>query len=100
MWMIVMFDLPVTEKPQRKAATDFRNFLLDQGLMMAQFSVYFRLLSGPDAVNSLEKKIAAFLPDEGKVNILTITDKQYERMQTYTGKHYNPPKKQDQLQLF
>lgn len=100
MWMIVMFDLPVSEKPQRKAATNFRKFLLDQGFAMAQFSVYYRLLSGLDAVSALEKKISACLPDEGQVNILTITDKQYERMQTYTGKLYDPPKKQEQLQLF
>ena len=67
---------------------------------MAQFSVYYRLLSGLDAVSALEKKIQTCLPDEGKVNILTITDKQYERMQTYIGKYYDSPKKQEQLQLF
>lgn len=31
MWMIVMFDLPVVLKAERKAATDFRNALLDMG---------------------------------------------------------------------
>ena len=31
MWILVMFDLPTDTKPQRKAATDFRNFLLDEG---------------------------------------------------------------------
>jgi len=98
--MIVMFDLPVSEKPQRKAATDFRNFLLDQGFGMAQFSVYYRLVSGLEAAQAMENKINNCLPDEGKVNILTITDKQYERMQTYVGKLYDPPKKQEQLQLF
>jgi CRISPR-associated protein Cas2 len=100
MWMLVMFDLPVTEKPQRKAATNFRNLLLGQGFGMAQFSVYYRLLSGLDAAKALEAKIKAALPEEGKVNILTITDKQYERMQSYTGTTYIPTKKQEQLQLF
>lgn len=100
MWMIVMFDLPVTEKPLRKAASDFRHFLLDQGFGMAQFSVYYRLLSGLDAAKGLEAKIVASLPPEGKVNILCITDKQYERMQTFTGNTYTPAKKQEQFQLF
>ena len=100
MWMLVMFDLPVTEKPQRKAATNFRNYLLDQGFQIAQFSIYYRLLGSKEAAASLSKKIEAALPDEGKVNILTITDKQYERMQTFAGKTYEPPKKQEQLQLF
>ena len=31
MWLVVMFDLPVVEKTERKAATEFRNNLLDQG---------------------------------------------------------------------
>ena len=43
-WMIVAFDLPVVEKEQRKAATRFRKFLLDDGYQMLQFSVYARSL--------------------------------------------------------
>ena len=31
MWMMVMFDLPVTDKAARKEYTRFRNFLLDNG---------------------------------------------------------------------
>ncbi|MGD9917308.1 MAG: hypothetical protein AB7U46_04770 [Paenirhodobacter sp.] len=31
MWILVMFDLSTDTKPQRKAAGDFRNFLLDEG---------------------------------------------------------------------
>jgi len=40
MWLLVMFDLPVTQKEERKEAADFRNYLLDLGFEMAQFSVY------------------------------------------------------------
>ncbi len=46
MWLMVMFDLPVTEKEQRKEATYFRNRLLDLGFEMIQFSVYMRFCSG------------------------------------------------------
>ena len=31
MWLIVMFDLPVIEREERKSATRFRNDLLDMG---------------------------------------------------------------------
>lgn len=48
MWMFVLFDLPVVEKEDRKAATDFRNYLLDDGFQMVQFSTYVRLLSGKE----------------------------------------------------
>lgn len=35
MWMMVMFDLPVESKVERKIASEFRNFLRDQGFEMA-----------------------------------------------------------------
>lgn len=100
LWMLVMFDLPVMEPEERKAATGFRNFLLDQGFNMAQFSVYYRLLSGKDAADSMEKKIQAGVPNRGSVHILTITDKQYETMRVFQGKRQESTKKAQQLTLF
>lgn len=41
-WLFVCFDLPVKEEHQRKAATAFRKYLLDDGFQMLQFSVYIR----------------------------------------------------------
>ena len=49
MWILVMFDLPTDTKPQRKAATAFRNFLLDEGFERSQFSVYARFVNGKEA---------------------------------------------------
>ena len=39
---MVTFDLPVGTKAQRKRATAFREFLLDDGFHMVQWSVYAR----------------------------------------------------------
>ena len=57
MWMLVLFDLPVMEKEERKEATEFRNYLLDLGFQMVQFSVYARLLSGKDSAMTYAKKL-------------------------------------------
>lgn len=102
MWMQVLFDLPVKTKKQRKAATDFRNFLLDQGFEMAQFSVYQRWCSGKEMAENLSKKVEANLPEEGKVHILTFTDKQYANMKTFRGRKRGKkrPENPDQLTLF
>lgn len=101
MWMFVLFDLPVVEKEERKSATAFRNFLLDEGFAMTQYSVYNRLLSGKEAVEKYSRKIFERLPDEGKVDIICITDKQYENIISYSSRKVNPSKKQDnQLLLF
>lgn len=101
MWVVVMFDLPVVEKAERKAATDFRNALLDMGFEMAQFSVYMRFCAGQAQVDTYAKRVEVALPEGGKVNILTFTDKQYERIVTFHGKSKQPPNKTpDQFDLF
>ena len=93
MWMVVMFDLPVVEKTERKAATAFRNALLDQGFEMAQFSVYMRFCTSQAQADTYSKRVEDALPEGGKVNILTFTDKQYERIVTFLGKTKQPANK-------
>jgi CRISPR-associated protein Cas2 len=101
MWIFVMFDLPVVEKSERKAALDFRNNLLDNGFEMAQFSVYMRFCSSSSQVDTLAKKIEKHLPTDGKVSILQFTDKQYERIILFRGKSKLPKNKSpDQYDLF
>jgi len=101
MWMVVMFDLPVVEKAERKAATDFRNGLLDMGFEMSQFSVYMRFCTSPAQVDTYCKQVQSALPEGGKVNVLQFTDKQYERILSFHGKVKQPSKKTpDQFDLF
>jgi len=100
LWMLVMFDLPVVEKSDRKAATRFRNFLLDQGIAMAQFSVYYRMVSGKDSSETMEKRIRDNLPKYGSVQIVAITDKQYENIKVFNGKQRENTEKRQQLLLF
>jgi CRISPR-associated protein Cas2 len=101
MWMVVMFDLPVVEKAERKAATDFRNSLLDMGFQMSQFSVYMRFCTSVVQVDTYGKRVENALPLGGKVNILQFTDKQYERIISFHGKAKQPANKtSDQFDLF
>lgn len=86
MWMMVLFDLPVLTKPERKAATRFRQFLLDQGFEMSQFSVYLRFCSGKEQVETLTSRIGKNVPSTGKVHILCFTDRQYENMVCFDGR--------------
>jgi len=101
MWITVMFDLPVVTKAERKAATGFRNALLDMGFEMSQFSVYMRFCTSPTQIDTYCKQVEDALPDGGKVNILQFTDKQYERIITFHGQVKTPQKKiPDQFDLF
>lgn len=101
MWVVVMFDLPVVEKAERKAATAFRNSLLDMGFEMSQFSVYMRFCSSQKQVDTYCMRVEKNLPKGGKVNILQFTDKQYEHIITYCGNAKQPRNKSpDQYDLF
>ncbi len=101
LWMLVMFDLPTDTKAQRKAATGFRNFLLDEGFERSQFSVYARMVSGKEAFEARVAWIERALPSSGEVQILQFTDRQYETIirfsdQGRAARNRNP----EQLVLF
>ncbi|WP_419841661.1 CRISPR-associated endonuclease Cas2 [Candidatus Poriferisodalis sp.] len=82
---MVMFDLPVLTKPQRRRATLFRNDLLDLGFEMAQFSVYMKFSGSRPAVDALAYRVQSRIPPEGNVSILSFTDKQYGQMRVFNG---------------
>ena len=101
MWLLVMFDLPVVLKAERKAATEFRNKLLDMGFEMSQFSVYMRFCSSQTVVETYCRRVQECLPPGGKVIILQLTDKQYERILTFHRGSVQPAgKAPDQFALF
>ncbi len=101
MWIMVMFDLPVDTKERRKTASKFREFLLDQGYEMSQFSVYLRFCSGKEQLETFSRRIEQSLPEFGKVHILAFTDKQYENIIRFKGRARNASlKNPGQLALF
>ncbi|MDD3183507.1 MAG: CRISPR-associated endonuclease Cas2 [Alphaproteobacteria bacterium] len=91
MWMIVMFDLPVMAPVERKIATKFRNFLLDQGFEMSQFSVYFRFCGDRSRTAPYVKSIRQNAPKEGKISILFFTDKQFAEIINIQNYTTHPP---------
>lgn len=100
MWIIIFFDLPVGTDVERKAATKFRNDLLDSGFLMAQFSVYYKLAGTREHADKLARDIQAIVPPKGSINILTITDKQYANMICIVGKKKKKAEAPEQLLLF
>lgn len=101
MWIFVMFDLPVGTREQARKATQFRDFLLDEGFEKSQFSVYARFCGGKEKFESHMRRIEANLPDRGEVHVLTFTDKQYENIIRFSGQRKKRRRKNpDQLALF
>lgn len=101
MWMMVMFDLPVVTPPERAAATQFRLSLLDMGFLRCQLSVYMRFCTSGAQVQTYCQRVETALPKGGQVNIMQLTDKQYERIISFQGRKVQPPRKMpDQFDLF
>ena len=91
MWVLVLFDLPVRTKPQRKRATEFRKQLLEDGFMMMQYSVYARPCPSEENAEVHVERIRRNLPPLGSVRILKVTDRQYGRMLCFDGNRPAPP---------
>lgn len=98
---MVLFDLPVVTKPQRKAYSVFHKKLLKGGFSMWQYSVYVRHCASEENGLVHVRRVEAMLPSKGKVSILTITEKQMAAIHTYWGRaREDSPESPSQLELF
>lgn len=86
MRVMVFFDLPVTTKAKRKQYSKFRKFLIEDGYIMLQFSVYSRTVRNFDEALKFKRHIESNLPPEGSVRVMTVTEKQYAAMDILVGK--------------
>jgi CRISPR-associated protein Cas2 len=101
MWMIVMFDLPVITKAQRKDANHFRLSLLDMGYLKCQLSIYAKVCTSKEQAAVQVRQIKSILPPKGDVDILMITDAQFQRIICFQERRNTSPKNQPkQLELF
>lgn len=85
MRVLVFFDLPVVTGEQRREYTKFRKFLLKSGFLMLQESVYCKLALNGTAVNGIVDNVHKNSPPEGLVQLLTVTEKQYSKMDFIVG---------------
>lgn len=98
MWILVFFDLPTETKKDRKIYHEFRKNLLRDGFTMFQFSIYLRHCASRENMAVHIKRVHHWIPEYGKIGILTITDKQFGDMEIFYGKKAKV-KKQEPIQL-
>lgn len=85
MRVLVFFDLPVLSMEDRREYTRFRKFLLKSGFIMIQESVYGKLALNTTASNAVIKNIRKNKPAKGLVQMLTVTEKQFSKMEFVIG---------------
>ena len=85
MRLLVFYDLPMNSKYYIKEYTNFRKSLLRAGYIMIQYSIYSKLCLNQDSADRAIKRIEKELPKFGNVRLLTITEKQYQKMKIMVG---------------
>lgn len=89
MRILVMFDLPTTTEDDRRAYRHFRKFLIRNGFVMMQESVYSKLVQNATAADAVIQNLRKNKPAGGLVQALKITEKQYEKIEYITGEKHS-----------
>ncbi len=85
MRVIVFFDLPTKTRQDRREYAKFRKSLIKNGFIMIQESVYTKLALNQNVAMDIVKNVKHHKPPSGIVQTLTITEKQYSKMEYIIG---------------
>lgn len=85
MRVMVFFDLPTETLENKRNYRVFRKFLIKKGFMMLQESVYCRLALNQTVANSIAESVRNNKPTDGLVLLLTVTEKQFSKMEYICG---------------
>mgnify|MGYP004459811867 CR=1 FL=1 len=86
MRMIIFFDLPVTNEFEKRTYRQFHQFLVKNGFLMLQNSVYSRIFLNGSSLNTAKENVYKHVPKSGSVCMLNITEKQFADMEFLIGK--------------
>ena len=89
MRIVLFFDLPTLTEKNRKEYIRFRKFLIKTGFMMLQESVYVKLALNATTTNTLINSLERNKPEEGLIQILLVTEKQYSKLYMLLGENRN-----------
>ena len=89
MRLLVFFDLPTETNEDKRNYRRFRRTLIKNGFMMLQESVYCRMLITPSAEHAVMDIIRKNKPPEGTVQMLSVTEKQFSKMEYLVGEYHS-----------
>ena len=96
MRIVVFFDLRVITASQRITYRTFRKYLVKNGFLMMQESVYCKLAQNSSVGETIIENIRKNRPSEGLVQVLKVTEKQYGKMEYIVGESSNEVLNTDQ----
>lgn len=85
MRLMVFFDLPTYSSTDTKNYNIFRKFLIKEGFIMMQESIYTKILLNGTMANLLMERLKKNLPPKGIVQTLLISEKQFANIEYLVG---------------
>ena len=82
---IVFFDLPNIYAKDKRNYLKFRKYLLSEGFIMMQESVYSKIVLNSQQSTALVDRIRKKAPKKGIIQVMNITEKQYSQIEFITG---------------
>lgn len=82
---IVLFDLPTLSYTDQKNYRKFHKFLINEGFIQMQESVYSKICLNLGQNGFLCERIRKNAPNNGLIQVLTITEKQYSNIELIVG---------------
>jgi CRISPR-associated protein Cas2 len=85
MRLLVFFDLPMETAAQRKVYRQFRKFLIKDGFLMQQKSVYSKMVLDAQVAEAVMARLRKNKPKYGLVQVLKVTEKQFAAIESIAG---------------
>lgn len=85
MRLLLFFDLPTETSKNRLDYTRFHKFLIKNGFIMMQKSVYSKLVINNVTSAAVKTKISKNLPPTGIIELLEVTENQFSRIEYLIG---------------
>lgn len=102
MWVIAVYDCPMTTHEARKAYTEFRKNLLRENFVQLQNSLYVRHFPTKLTADACIHRLKTGIPKAASVAFFIVTDKQYAMTREYFGTNETQkrPDEPQQIQIF
>lgn len=86
MRVMVFFDLPTLTTRDRKEYRRFRKFLINEGFIMEQESIYSKIALNSTTAALIKNKVRKNKVRGGLIQMMVITEKQYAAIEYVVGK--------------
>ena len=102
MWVIAVYDCPMTEREERRDYTLFRKSLLQENFFQLQNSLYVRHFPTMAVAEATVQRIRVGIPAGAQVAFFLVTDKQYGMTREFFGPKptRKKPNQPEQVELF